>query len=117
MISSLSDESHFFNEATKIFMRTDRSNRRTLRQIVHALFNTGKPVHNGVNQCSDLFFYHAMPDDNVCIVDTMVGNFNLDTVMDVFMSGNPKASRFLHLKKSKMIVSENEKYLVYPKYL
>ena len=45
----------------------------------------------------------------------MLGNVKLDTVMNVFMSGKPKALRFLHLNKSKMIVSEEQKYLVYPK--
>ena len=115
MISSFSDKSHFFNDATKTLMRADRSNRKTFRQIVDALFNPGKPAHNCVNHRSDLFFYCAMPGDDVCIVDSMLGNFKLDTVMNVFMSGKPKASRFLHLKRSRMIVSEEEKYLVYPK--
>ena len=61
MLSSFYDKSHFFNDATKTLRRTDRSNRKTFRQIVDALFNPGKSVHDRVNQGSDLFFYQAKP--------------------------------------------------------
>ena len=63
----------------------------------------------------EFYFYKAKTGDEVCVVDTMLCNFKLDVVMDIIIpAGNPN-EKYLHLRKSKMIVSERDKYLLYSK--
>ena len=63
----------------------------------------------------EFYFYKAKTGDEVWVVDTMLCNFKLDVVMDIIIPAGNSNEKYLHLQKSKMIVSERDKYLLYPK--
>jgi hypothetical protein len=63
---------------------------------------------------SDLYFYHARSGDKVCIVDDLLETIKLDVIEAIYIPEKEPWLRYLHLAKSKMILDERDKYIIYP---
>ena len=61
------------------------------------------------------YFDVAKRNDEVFVVDDLQCFMRLDVVMDVFYSGNDNKEKYIHLKKSKMIIGENQKHILFHK--
>ena len=117
MYSSLSpftSGAYFIGDATKALLKENRDARKAVRQIVALLFNGVNPA-NYLQNMSDLLFYCVKIGDAVCVVNDVNCNFEFDSVMNIFFAGDTQNDKYIHLKKSKMILSEKDKYLLYRK--
>lgn len=63
----------------------------------------------------EYYFDVAKIGDAVCVVDDRDCFMRFDIVMDVFFSGASEKEKFIHLKKSKMIIAEAQKNILYHK--
>ena len=61
------------------------------------------------------YFDIAQRHDEVYYVDDLQCFMRLDVVMNVFYSGEGNQEKFVHLEKSKLVFSENDKHILYHK--
>ena len=61
------------------------------------------------------YFDVAKKNDQVFVVDDLQCFMRLDVVMGVFYSGKDNKEKYIHLKKSKMIIGENQKNILFHK--
>lgn len=103
---------YFVSDATRVLLKENREDRRALTQMVELLFE-GNNTTSYFRNLNSLLFYNAKVGDEVCIVSEFTGNFEFDSILDVFFADDTKREKYIHLKKSKIVLSEKDKYLLY----
>ncbi len=63
----------------------------------------------------EYYFDVAKIGDAVCVVNDRDCFMRFDTVMNIFFSGEGEKKKYIHLKKSKMIIAESQKNILYHK--
>ncbi len=111
-MSSFSSGAYFVSDATRELLKENREDRKAVRQMVEILFDGVSPA-SYLQNMNDLLFYHAKIGDAVCVVNDQNCNFDFDSVMNIFFTGDTQNEKFIHLKKSKIIISERDKYILY----
>ena len=64
---------------------------------------------------TEYYFDIAKKHDEVFVVDDLQSFMRLDIVMDVFYEGKGKKEKYIQLKKSKMIIGEDQKQILFHK--
>ncbi len=105
---------YFVSDATRLLLKENRETRKALRQMVEILFE-GDNAFNYIQSLNDLLFYKAKVGDEVCVVNDLSSNIELDSIMDIFFADDTRKEKYIHLRKSKMVLSEKDKYLLYRK--
>lgn len=105
---------YFVSDATRVLLKENREDRKALREMVEILFDR-ENIFNYIQSLNDLLFYNAKVGDEVCVVNDLTSNIEFDSIMDIFFADDSRKQKFIHLKKSKMILSENNKYILYRK--
>jgi hypothetical protein len=63
---------------------------------------------------ADLYFYKAKRGDQICVVDDLFDRILLDEIYAIYIAEKDPYTKYIHLAITKMILTEADKFKLYP---